>query len=173
MPFNAFRGNKITVVVSVIRLDVEERERAVCFTFIAFILSCWCHCLFFMVPFVGLWPVSVSFPGHTYYLIKWRHNWDAICDFQQCGFLTSVDSDEPVQPSFKPRISKCCSVNSLTNSHRLFKQLSKGLIRLRFCSGWSETLLVTHSTNLLEISCCGSIKASTRAIASSSFHPLT
>ena len=23
------------------------------------------------------------------------------CDFQQCGILTSVDSDEPVQPRFK------------------------------------------------------------------------
>ena len=27
--------------------------------------------------------------------------WAAICDFQQCGILTSVDSDEPVQPQFK------------------------------------------------------------------------
>ena len=25
------------------------------------------------------------------------------CDFQQCGILTSVDSDEPLQPSFKLR----------------------------------------------------------------------
>ena len=28
------------------------------------------------------------------------------CDFQQCGNLTSVDSDEPVQPPFKHRNSK-------------------------------------------------------------------
>ena len=28
------------------------------------------------------------------------------CDFQQCGILTSVDSDEPVQPHFKLRSSK-------------------------------------------------------------------
>ena len=27
------------------------------------------------------------------------------CDFQQCGILTSVDSDEPVQPVFKLRNS--------------------------------------------------------------------
>ena len=27
-------------------------------------------------------------------------------DFQQCGILTSVDSDEPVQPPFKLRNSK-------------------------------------------------------------------
>ena len=30
----------------------------------------------------------------------------ATCDFQQCGVLTSVDSDEPVQPPFKLRKSK-------------------------------------------------------------------
>ena len=36
------------------------------------------------------------------------------CDFQQCGILTSVDSDEPMQPPFKLRNSKCCSVNSFT-----------------------------------------------------------
>ena len=36
------------------------------------------------------------------------------CDFQQCGILTSVDSDEPVQPPVKLRNSKCFSVISLT-----------------------------------------------------------
>ena len=30
----------------------------------------------------------------------------ATCDFQQCGILTSVDSDEHVQPPFKLRNSK-------------------------------------------------------------------
>ena len=28
------------------------------------------------------------------------------CDFQQCGILTTVDSDEPVQPPLKLRNSK-------------------------------------------------------------------
>ena len=28
---------------------------------------------------------------------------DLTCDFQQCGILTSVDSDEPVKPPFKLR----------------------------------------------------------------------
>ena len=59
-------------------------------------------------------------------------------DFQQCGILTSLDSEEPVQP------------------HRIFKRLAKALIRLRVCTGWSEPLLVAHTT-LLEISCHGSI----------------
>ena len=36
------------------------------------------------------------------------------CNYQQCGILKSVDSDEPVQPSFKLRNSKLCSVSSLT-----------------------------------------------------------
>ena len=30
----------------------------------------------------------------------------ATCDFQQCGILASVDSDEPVQPPFMLRNSK-------------------------------------------------------------------
>ena len=33
-------------------------------------------------------------------------------DFQQCGILTCVDSDEPVQPPFKLRNPKLCSVSS-------------------------------------------------------------
>ena len=40
--------------------------------------------------------------------------WAAKCDFQQCGILTSVHSDEPVKPLFKLRNFKWCSVNSLT-----------------------------------------------------------
>ena len=36
------------------------------------------------------------------------------CDFQQCGILTSVDSDEPVQPPSKLTNSKRCSDSSLT-----------------------------------------------------------
>ena len=35
-------------------------------------------------------------------------------DFQQCGILTSIDSDAPVQLPFKLRNSKRCSVSSLT-----------------------------------------------------------
>ena len=76
------------------------------------------------------------------------------CDFQQCGILTSVDSDEPVQPSVKLRNSKVCSVCSLTViEYSSDKQ--RALIRLCVCAGWSEPLLVAHTT-LLEISCHGS-----------------
>ena len=39
--------------------------------------------------------------------LKIKNNIIAVtCDFQQCGILTSVDSDEPVQPPFKLRNSK-------------------------------------------------------------------
>ena len=41
------------------------------------------------------------------------------------------------------------------NNHRILKGLAKALIRLRICAGWSEALLVAHTT-LLEISCTGS-----------------
>ena len=34
------------------------------------------------------------------------------CDFQQCGILTSVDSDEPVQHPVRHRNSKLCLVSS-------------------------------------------------------------
>ena len=37
----------------------------------------------------------------------------------------------------------------------VFKRLAKALISLRVCAGWSESLLVAHTT-LLEISCHGS-----------------
>ena len=40
--------------------------------------------------------------------------WAATCDFQHCAILSSVNSDEPVQPTFKLRHSKWCSVSSLT-----------------------------------------------------------
>ena len=74
--------------------------------------------------------------------------WAGTCDFQQCGILTSVDSDESVQPPFKIRNSKWCSVCSLTV---ILTRLAKALISLRVCAGWSEPLLVAHTT-LLEIS---------------------
>ena len=40
--------------------------------------------------------------------------WAMTCDFQQCGILTSVDSDEPVQHPFKLGTSEWCSASSFT-----------------------------------------------------------
>ena len=75
--------------------------------------------------------------------------WATTCDFQQYGILTNVDSDEHVQPPFKLRNFKLYSVSSL------FMRLAKALLRLRTCAGWSDALLVAHTT-FLEISCRGS-----------------
>ena len=38
--------------------------------------------------------------------------WAVTCDFQKCGILTRVDSEEPVQSPVQLRHSKCCSVSS-------------------------------------------------------------
>ena len=43
-----------------------------------------------------------------------RKFWATAWDFQQFDILTSVDSDEPLQPPVKLRNSKWCSVSSLT-----------------------------------------------------------
>ena len=51
--------------------------------------------------------------------------WIATCDFKQCGILTWIDTDEPVQPTFKLRNSKWYSVSSL-----IFIEHSSDLQRL-------------------------------------------
>ena len=64
------------------------------------------------------------------------------CDFQQCGILTSLDSDKPVQPLFKPRNSKWCSDSSLTligyssDKQRLWPDCAYAQADLRIC--WSH-----------------------------------
>ena len=80
------------------------------------------------------------------------------CDNQQCGILTSEDSEQSEQPPFKLRNFKCCSDN-----HRIFKRLAMALTRLCVCTDWSEHLLVAHTT-LLEMSCHGSLISLDRII---------
>ena len=38
---------------------------------------------------------------HQLYNVTAIFIWATTCDFQQCGILTSVGSDEPVEPPFK------------------------------------------------------------------------
>ena len=67
--------------------------------------------------------------------------WAVTCYSQQCGILTSVDSDEPVQPPVKLRNSKCCTVSSLTlieyssDRQRLWSDCVYAQADLRLC--WS------------------------------------
>ena len=65
---------------------------------------------FIKLPFViKIFVLSIfEWPLYTGFTVE------VTCDFQQCGILTSVDSDEPLQPPFKLRNSKCCSDSSLT-----------------------------------------------------------
>ena len=69
-------------------------------------------------------------------------------DFQQCGILTSVDSDVPAVPFYSQELQMMVSQH--LKDHRIFKRLAKALIRLCICAGWSEALLVAHTT-LMEI----------------------
>ena len=68
-----------------------------------------------------------------------KYNWAVTCDFQQCGILTSVDSYEPVQPTFNLRNSKWCLVNSLTlieyssDWQRLWSDCAYAQADLRLC----------------------------------------
>ena len=86
--------------------------------------------------------------------------WASTWDFQQCGILTCVDSEEPVQPPFKPRKSKWYSVSSLTiikyssDKQRLWSDCAYAQADLRLC--------LSH-----KISCTGSFEIRTLLI---SFH---
>ena len=51
------------------------------------------------------------------------------CYFQQCGILTSVDTDKPVQPPLSLK-----SPNDV-KTHKICRRLAKALIRLRVCAG--------------------------------------
>ena len=69
-------------------------------------------------------------------------NWAVECDFQQFDILTSLDSDEPLQPPFKLKHSKRCSVSSLTiieysrDLQRLWSDCAYSQADLRLC--WSH-----------------------------------
>ena len=71
--------------------------------------------------------------------------WAATWDFQQFEIFISVDSDEPLQPPFKLRNSKWCSVSSLTlieyssDEQRLWSDCAYAQADLRLC--WSH---MTH-----------------------------
>ena len=64
------------------------------------------------------------------------------CDFQQCGILTNVHSDEPLQPPFELKNSKWCSVSGLTiieyssDQQRLWSDCAYAQAGLRLC--WSH-----------------------------------
>ena len=89
--------------------------------------------------------------------------WALTRDFHQCDVLARVASDEPVQPPFKLRISKHCSVSSLTlieyssNKQRSWSDCNYAQADLRLC--WSHIphcwkshalaqIILRHHTNV-------------------------
>ena len=52
---------------------------------------------YYILPNSGFWGQQAP--------KSWIKKWTATCDFHQCGILTSVDSDKPLQPPFKLRNS--------------------------------------------------------------------
>ena len=84
-------------------------------------------------------------------------NWAAAWDFQQFDILTSVDSDEPVQPPFKLRNSKWRSVSSLTiieyssDKQRLWSDCAYAQAGLRLC--WSHIPHCWKSHALAQLEC--------------------
>ena len=93
----------------------------------------------------------------NYILIWWLYElWHVI--FQQCGIFTSVDSDAPVQPPFKSRNSKWCSISSLSvieyssDKHRIWSDCAYAQADLRFC--WSQKPHCWKSHALAHITFC-------------------
>ena len=92
-------------------------------------------------------------------------DWAATRDFQKCGIFTSVDSDEPLQPPFRLRNSKWCSVSSLTiiayssDLHRLWSDCAYAQTDLRLCwshipNCWKSHALAQLSVFLVSITHC-------------------
>ena len=86
---------------------------------------------------LSLWWSIV--PYVTIYMFVAEHIWASACDFQQCGILTCVDTDKPVQ---HPVNSKWCLVRSLTvqeyssDSQRLWSDCAYAQAGLSLC--WSH-----------------------------------
>ena len=78
------------------------------------------QCRFCPVNCNNVWVAKRSIQYHCCYISgrPWHCGgkgiWAATCDFQQCGMLTWINSDQPVEAPVKLRSSKCCSVSSLT-----------------------------------------------------------
>ena len=73
-------------------------------------LNCFYHQSFNCIH----WEYILTYQGPRFTILTSKDIWTVAWYFQQCGILTCVDSDEPVQPPFKLRNSKWCSVSSLT-----------------------------------------------------------
>ena len=73
-------------------------------------------------------------------------------DFQQCGILTSVDTDKPLQPPLKLRSFKWCSASSLTHieyssdKHRVWSVCPYAQAGLSLCWSHIPNCWKSHTT---------------------------
>ena len=106
---------------------------------------------------------GVSFSWKHIYL-KFDKIWAAAWDFQHFEILTSVDSDEALQPPFKLKNYKWCSVSSLTiivyssDWHSLWSDCAYAQADLRLCWAhiphwWKSHALAQMFNEVLIIRC--------------------
>ena len=114
-------------------------------------LLVWCtSCTFW-------WSRSSWRTRSVFIFLLLQYIWAVAWDFQQFDILTSVDSEEPVQPPFKLRTSKRCSVSSLTlieyssDKQRLWSDCIYAQADLSLC--WSHIPHCWKSHALAHIIC--------------------
>ena len=115
------RNYKWCLISSLIFIDYQSDRQRVwsdCPYGQAGLSICWLHrphcCKSHVAAQINLLQAMSLFSciqAHTQVIISYGI-WAAAWDFQQFDILTSVDSDEPVQPPVKLRNSKQCSVSS-------------------------------------------------------------
>ena len=105
----------------------------------------------------NFWQLLNNMSRCTHPEINWIIFWAVAWDFQQFDVLTSVDSDETLQPSFKLRNSKWCSVSSLaliensSDLQRLWSDCAYTQAGLSLCwshipNCWKSHALAHYST---------------------------
>ena len=121
--------------------------------------------------FASLWEWIYSIISEIYFFI-----WAVTCDFQKCGILTSVDSDEPVLPLGKLRNSKWCLIRSLTfieyssDKQKLWSDCAYAQASLSLCWShiphWWKSHVTAHlgSWNVLKIIYVLQLKAQEKAM---------
>ena len=118
--FSSFLQRCFLFRTMIANMPIESKARAICLK-----VGCWLQMpisLTFLVEHIykrhnvawwqKFWITIVSLET-KFNVINFDY-WAATCDFQQCGINASVDSDEPMQPSFELRNTKWCSFSSLT-----------------------------------------------------------
>ena len=84
-------------------------------------------------PFLGICPFS-GFQISKSYSCTNLHNWAMTFDFQQCGILTSADSDKPVQTPFILKTpNDVQSVAYFSDQQRLWSDCAYAQADLRLC----------------------------------------